>query len=111
MKGYSYMNITKYNKSDIIKKASYNLNIPKDELKVIFDSFIECIADMLKEPKDRIHLEMRKFGSFDIYPSNPRTNARNPLSKEKVVIPARKKITFKPSKNIKDEIYKARIIE
>ena len=35
----------------------------------------------------------------------------DPLSKEKIIIPPRKKLTFKPSKNIKDEIYKERIIE
>jgi len=100
-----------YNKSDIIKRASYRLNIPNEELKIIFDSFMDVVSNMLKESNDRIHVEIRNFGSFDVIPTNSRTNARNPLSKEQIVIPPRKKLTFKPSKNIKDEIYKERIVE
>ena len=94
-----------YNKSDIIKRASYKINISNDELKIIFDSFMNVIVDMLKESEDIIHIEIRNFGSFDVTPTNSRSNARNPLSKEQIIIPPRKKISFKPSKNIKDEIY------
>ena len=101
----------KYNKSDIIRRASYKINMTSDELKIIFDSFIDVMSDMLKENNERIHLEIRKFGSFDIFPTKSRTNARNPKSKQKIVIPPRKKLTFKPSKNIKNEIYKSREIE
>ena len=100
-----------YNKSDIIRRVSYKASMSNDELKIILDSFIDVISDMLKESKDRIHLEIRNFGSFDVIPTKERNNARNPLSKEQVIIPARKKITFKPSKNIKNEIYKSRIVE
>ena len=35
-----------------------------------------------------------------------RSNALNPRTKEKIIIPSRKKITFKPSKKIKEIIYK-----
>ena len=101
----------KYNKSDIIRRASYKINMTGEELKIIFDSFVNVMSDMLKENHDRIHLEIRNFGSFDILPTKSRTNARNPKSKEKVIIPPRKKLTFKPSKNIKNEIYKSREFE
>ena len=94
-----------YNKSDIIRRVSYKVNISNDELKIILDSFIDVISEMLKESKDRIHLEIRNFGSFDVKPTKLRKNARNPHSKEQVTIPPRKKISFKPSKNIKNEIY------
>ena len=100
-----------YNKSDIIRRVSYKANMSTDELKIVLDSFIDVISEMLKEPKDRIHLEIRNFGSFDVKPTEKRNNARNPKSKEQITIPARKKITFKPSKNIKNEIYKVRIVE
>tara|TARA_B100000676_G_C17853913_1_gene719638 strand:- start:68 stop:379 length:312 start_codon:yes stop_codon:yes gene_type:complete len=102
------MNKKTYNKSDIVKRVSSKINISNDELKIIFDSFIEELTKMIKEPTDRVHIEIRNFGSFDVHPTKARTNARNPLTKKKVVIPARKKLTFKPSKYIKDEIYKER---
>ena len=100
-----------YNKSDIVRRISYKVNLSNDELKIILDSFIDVVTEMLKEPKDRIHLEIRNFGSFDIMPTKQRTNARNPKSKEQIIIPARKKITFKPSKSIKNEIYRSREVE
>ena len=100
-----------YNKSDIIRRVSYKVAMSNDELKIILDSFIDVIAEMLKESKDRIHLEIRNFGSFDIIPRDLRKNARNPKSNEQITIPPRKKITFKPSKNIKKEIYKSRIVD
>jgi nucleoid DNA-binding protein len=97
-----------YNKSNIIKRVSSKVNISNDDLKIIFDCFLSEIVEIIKEPADRVHIEIRNFGSFDVYPTKARTNARNPLTKKKVVIPARKKITFKPSKIIKDAIYKER---
>ena len=62
-----------YNKSDIIKRASYKLNIPNEELKIIFDSFMDVVSGMLKESNDRIHVEIRNFGSFDVIPTNSKT--------------------------------------
>ena len=100
-----------YNKKDIIRRSSIKINKSAEELKPIFDSFIGIMSDMLKESNDRIHLEIRNFGSFDIIPTKKRNNARNPKSKESIIIPPRKKVTFKPSLNIKKEIYKSRIIE
>ena len=100
-----------YNKKDIIRRSSIKINKSAEELKPIFDSFIGIMSDMLKESNDRIHLEIRNFGSFDIIPTKKRNDARNPKSKESIIIPPRKKVTFKPSINIKKEIYKSRIIE
>ena len=105
------MDKTVYTKKDIIRRASYKLDMSIEELKIIHNCFIEVMTDMLKENKKRIHLEIRNFGSFDIVPTKLRRNARNPKTKQKVIIPPRKKITFKPSKNIKQEIYKSRIVE
>ena len=99
-----------YSKKDIIRKSSYKINMSNEELKIIFDCFIDTITELLKQPEERIHLEIRNFGSFDIIPTNLRRNARNPISGETITIPPRKKLTFKPSKNIKKEIYKSRPI-
>jgi len=99
-----------YNKNDIIRRSSYKINMSNEELKIIFDCFMNTIGEILKQPEERIHLEIRNFGSFDIIPTKLRGNARNPISGERIIIPPRKRLTFKPSKNIKDEIYKSRSI-
>ena len=77
-----------------------------DEAKIICDCFFEIIQEMLVEQKERIHIEIRNFGIFDVIKSKSRTNALNPRTKEKIIIPSRKRITFKPSKKIKEIIYK-----
>ena len=51
---------------------------------------------MLVEQKEIIHIEIRNFGIFDVKKSKSRTNALNPRTKEKIIIPSRKRITFKP---------------
>ena len=76
-----------------------------DESKIICDCFFEILQEMLIAKKDRIHIEIRNFGVFDVKKNKMRTNALNPKTKEKVIIPSRKKIVFKPSKRIKEIIY------
>ena len=95
-----------YTRKDIARRTSYRLNITYDESKLLMDCFFDVLYQMIIEPKDRVHVEIRNFGVFDVYPTKARQNARNPKTKEKVVIPARKKVVFKPSKKIKNELYK-----
>ena len=38
-----------YNKSDILKRVSYKTNMSNNELKIILDSFIDVISEILKE--------------------------------------------------------------
>ncbi len=76
-----------------------------NESKIICDCFFEILQEMLVEKNNQIHIEIRNFGVFDVKVTNARTNALNPRTKEKVIIPKRKKIVFKPSKKIKNIIY------
>ena len=102
MKKYSYT------RSDVARRVSFKLNISIDEARILIDCFYEVMYEMIVEPKDNIHIEIRNFGVFDVIPTKKRKNAMNPKTKEKVVIPARKKVIFKPSKKIKNELYKPR---
>ena len=99
------MNKASYSKKDIIRRASYKLNMSLDESKIICDCFLDILEEMLVHNSDNIHIEIRNFGVFDVKITNSRTNALNPRTKDKVVIPKRKKIVFKPSKKIKNIIY------
>ncbi len=95
-----------YSRKDIIRRASYKLNMSIDEAKVVCDCFFEIIQEILVEDEENIHLEIRKFGVFDVKKTKKRTNALNPRTKEKIIIPERKRVTFKPSKKIKEILYK-----
>ena len=98
-----------FSRKDIVRRASYKLNMSIDESKVICDCFFEILQEMLVEEED-VHLEIRRFGVFDVKKTKKRTNALNPRTKEKVIIPERKRITFKPSKKIKEILYKKNAI-
>ena len=90
-----------YNKDDLVKKLSQKLLFSNEDMKFMVDNFLETILDILKQPQDIIRIEIRNFGVFNILLTKERTNARNPKTKESVIIPERKKIVFKPSKKIK----------
>ncbi len=100
------MKKTIYSRKDIIRRASYKLNMSIDEAKVVCDCFFEIIQEILVEDEENIHLEIRNFGVFDVKKTKKRTNALNPRTKEKIIIPERKRVTFKPSKKIKEILYK-----
>jgi len=95
-----------YSRKDIARRASYKLNMSIDEEKVVCYFLFEIIQEILVEDEDNIHLEIRKFGVFDVKKTKQRTNALNPRTKEKIIIPERKRVTFKASKKIKEILYK-----
>ena len=94
-----------FTKKDIIKRASYKLHRTHNECKINVDCFFEILEKMITENKDNIHIEVRNFGVFNVVKTKERHNALNPKTKEKVVIPERKKVVFKPSKKIKQKLY------
>ena len=97
-----------YTRKDINRRASFKLNMSIDQTKLLMDCFFDIIHDMIIDESDNVHIEIRNFGVFDIFPTKSRQNARNPRTNEKVVIPPRRKIIFKPSKKIKNELYKSK---
>ena len=97
-----------YSRKDIARRASFKLNITNDESRILMDCFFDIIYKMIVEPEERVHLEIRNFGVFDVFPTKARQNARNPKTKEKVILPPRRKVVFKPSKKIKNELYKSK---
>ena len=90
-----------YTRNDIIDKISYKLDMNYEESKIILESVLDSFTELLVSDFNRTRIELRNFGIFDVYKTKKRTNARNPKTKENVVIPPRKKIIFKSSKNLK----------
>ncbi len=95
-----------FTKHDIVRSVSYKLNMNYEESVILFECILDCFHDCFKTDAENTRVEIRNFGVFDISLKNKRTNARNPKTKELVIIPPRKKLTFKPSKKIKEYLYK-----
>ena len=63
-----------YSKKDIVKRASYKLNMSVEETKIICDCFFEVIQEMLVEQREKIHIEIRNFGVFNVKKTNDHNN-------------------------------------
>ena len=61
---------------------------------VFFDAMIDAIVQGNR-------IEVRGFGVWEVKQTNPRPNARNPMTGEQVSVPARRKVRFKPGKELR----------
>jgi len=95
-----------YTREDIIRRAGDRLNLTHDEMKLILDTILDTMAEILTEDKSRIRIELRNFGIFEVKPTRAKPRARNPLTNEEVYVPPRRKIHFKPGKIIRQELQK-----
>ena len=95
---------TTYTKKDLISKVGYKLDMNYDESKIITDCVLDSLKDFFINTSGKNRIEIRNFGIFNIRLTKERTNARNPRTKESVIIPERKKIVFKPGKKIKETL-------
>lgn len=91
-------------KSKLIKKLSLkNPSLKVSQIKHMLDILFSSIAENLKNDKP---VEIRSFGRWDIKKIKAKYSARNPKTGEKIYVPPKKKISFKMSKHLKDEINK-----
>jgi len=93
-----------FKREDIIYKASDKLNLTHDEMKIILDTILDTMAEILTREQDRIRIELRNFGIFEVKPTRAKPRARNPKTNEEVYVPPRRKIHFKPGKIIRQEL-------
>ena len=93
-----------YTREDIIRRTGDKLNLTHDEMKLILDSTLDIIVEMLTEDRSRIRIELRNFGIFEVKPTLAKPRARNPRTNEEVYVPPRRKIHFKPGKIIRNEL-------
>lgn len=69
----------------------------KKQAKEIVDTILDSIKKTLKKKED---VAISGFGTFRVKETKPRTG-RNPKTGEEIQIPAKKKIAFRASKDLK----------
>ena len=85
-------------KKDIVNNISSETFLFKSISKKILESFFQKIKD-----KKYKKVKISNFGTFYIHES-PKRIGRNPKTKEEFLIPKRKKLAFKPSSSIKNDL-------
>ena len=82
-------------KADIINEIASTTGIPKKDVGVVVESFMETIKKSLLEERESVYL--RGFGSFVIKHRAAKT-ARNILKNTTIMVEAHDLPSFKPSK-------------
>ena len=95
-----------YSKDDLIRKLSNRILFSHDDMKFMVDNFFETILEILKQPHDIVRIEIRNFGVFEVKPTKAKPKARNPKTNKIVSVPSRRKISFKPGKELSKKLKK-----
>ena len=70
---------------------------------------VDALFTRLREQlMDGHRVEIRGFGVLNVTDTKPKPTARNPRTGERVAVPARRKVRFKPGKQLKAALTQAR---
>lgn len=85
-------------KKEIVKKISEEINLTQLKTKDIVQRTLDAIIHTLVSEG---RIELRNFGVFEVKRRAPR-KARNPRTGDKVYVPAKNVVTFKPGKEMEE---------
>lgn len=90
------------NKSDFVAKLAQDTGLKKAEAEKFLDAFVANIKELMANGDK---LQLVGFGTFEAKERAAKTGV-NPATGEKIEIAACKVPSFKPGKNLKDELNK-----
>lgn len=89
-------------KKEIVKKISEDIGLTQLKTKDIVQRTLDAIIATLVEEG---RIELRNFGVFEVKRRAPR-KARNPRTGDKVFVPSKNVVTFKPGKEMEELVRK-----
>ena len=89
-------------KKEIVKKISEDINLTQLKTKDIVQRTLDAIIQTLVSEG---RIELRNFGVFEVKQRTPR-KARNPRTGDKVYVPSKNVVTFKPGKEMEELVRK-----
>ena len=93
-----------FTKKDLIDAIYEKIDLPKSKIKIIIDIFLDSMTDIFKKDQSNTRLEIRNFGVFEVKPTKAKPKARNPKTNQVVYVPSRRKISFKPGKELSEKL-------
>jgi nucleoid DNA-binding protein len=94
--------IANVTKKEIVKKISEDIGLTQLKTKDIVQRTLDAIIQTLVSEG---RIELRNFGVFEVKRRAPR-KARNPRTGDKVYVPAKNVVTFKPGKEMEELVRK-----
>ena len=87
-------------KKEIVKKISEDIGLTQLKTKDIVQRTLDAIIHTLVSEG---RIELRNFGVFEVKRRAPR-KARNPRTGDKVYVPSKNVVTFKPGKEMEERV-------
>ena len=87
-------------KKELVNELATRLEMTKVDAENMLDEFCAVIADLVAEGND---VTLPGVGKIEIRERGER-NGMNPKTGEKILIPAKKAVGFKPCKTLKDAV-------
>ncbi len=87
-------------KTDMIDRLADQLNMPKAQVRKVVDALVEGVTQTLVRGEK---VQVSGLGTFEVRTRKAR-EGRNPQSGEKITIPARNAVGFKPAKPLKEAV-------
>ena len=87
-------------KKEIVRTISEQIGLTQLQTKEIVQKTFNAIVDTLVRER---RIELRNFGVFEVKRRAPR-KARNPRTNDKVFVPAKFVVTFKPGKEMEERV-------
>ncbi|MFO7841706.1 MAG: HU family DNA-binding protein [Fidelibacterota bacterium] len=98
-----------FTKKDIAKHIRKCSDLRIYESEKYMDEIFSAILDLLMDDSaERVRIEIRNFGVFEVKNSKAKPQARNPKTNEVIYVPPRKKVHFKAGKKLKEYLSKPR---
>ena len=99
---HALVEIANVTKKEIVKKISEDIGLTQLKTKDIVQRTLDAIIQTLVSEG---RIELRNFGVFEVKRRAPR-KARNPRTGDKVYVPAKNVVTFKPGKEMEELVRK-----
>jgi integration host factor subunit beta len=96
------MAVTKFTKADIIDSVYEKTGMSRKEIRSIIDLFIDEIKDALI---NRMIIELRGFGTFEVKIRKGRQRARNPKTGEPISSRPHGIAAFRPGRELKQDVW------
>jgi len=99
---HAFVEIANVTKKEIVKKISEDIGLTQLKTKDIVQRTLDTIIQTLVSEG---RIELRNFGVFEVKRRAPR-KARNPRTGDKVYVPSKNVVTFKPGKEMEELVRK-----
>jgi nucleoid DNA-binding protein len=96
----------KVTKKEIVKQISEELGLTQLKTKEIVQKTFDAIVETLLRER---RIELRNFGVFEVKRRKAR-KARNPRTSERVDVPPKNVVTFKPGKEMEEKVRQLELV-